>query len=77
MTHEGTVLRIGVFSMQICVPTVWDDASIVNWANAAYPSGLGPGWQIARAGSASLGDDPERVPCADRAETHVHLVLDA
>ena len=76
MGHEGSVTRYGGTDMQVCVPEGWDDATVVNWSNAAYPTGLSTGWSIRKTGNPLLGDDPERAPCDDQPTTHVHITLD-
>ncbi len=73
--HQPEVTKRGIFDMQVCVPKSWGDGQVIEFANAANPSGVSTGWKI-RKDAASLGGDPERNQCEDR-EEFVHVMLDA
>jgi hypothetical protein len=68
------VTRRGVFDMQVCVPSDWDDGSIETFAEDKNPSGTTRGWFI-RTDQKLLAGDPVRQPCAERSG-YVHLMLD-
>ena len=70
------VTKIGIFSMQVCVPAEWTDAQVVEFANRENGCGTDNGWYIRRDGDPSLRGDPERRQCSQRDE-YVHIMLDA
>lgn len=71
----AAVTRTGALDMQVCVPSDWGDSAVKAFADRENPCGTFQGWQI-RKDAESLGGDPERQPCADRAG-FVHVMLDA
>lgn len=73
--QRAEVTHRGILDMQVCVPKSWGDGQVVEFANAANPSGVSTGWKI-RKDEASLQGDPERNQCHDR-EEFVHIMLDA
>ena len=74
MTAEVT--KIGCLDMQVCVPDDWTDDQVRDFAAGENPCGTTGGWFIRREGDKALNGDPERRPCAERAN-HVHVMLDA
>lgn len=70
------VTQFRAFSLQVCVPTDWQDAQVVKFAEQRCRCGTDAGWQIRREGDQFLAGDPERVPCAER-PGFVHVMLDA
>lgn len=73
MTEEiSEVTRVGVFSMQICVPERWTDEQAVTFAETTNPSGTN-GWFV-RKDKESLADDSERNPCILK-PGFVHITL--
>lgn len=74
MTAEVTF--IGVLSMQVCVPSYWDDAAVKKFADRENECGTENGWIIRKEGDEALAGAPERVRCESRPE-HVHIMLDA
>lgn len=70
----ASILKAGLLSMQVCVPSTWTDDETVAWAEREQPCGTTLKWQIARDGDSCLGGDPARVTCADDPEM-VHVVL--
>jgi hypothetical protein len=70
------VTKYGVFDMQVCVPSDWNDEQALAFAQQEYPCGTTNGWLIRREGSKYLNGDAERVPCEKR-KGHVHIMLDA
>ena len=73
---SAEVTRVGVFSMQVCVPKDWTDDQVREFAEQECPCGTEHGWHIRREGDELLRGRPERVPCEER-EGHVHVMLDA
>jgi hypothetical protein len=73
---EPMVTRYGALDMQVCVPAIWTDATVVTFAEREYPCGTQTGWHVRKEGSASLNGDPERVKCSQRTG-FVHVMLDA
>jgi hypothetical protein len=76
MSDGGEVTRIGVFSMQVCVPVGWSDIDVKQFADHVNPCGTEHGWHIRRQGDPALHGDLERNPCNRRARC-VHITLDA
>lgn len=72
---EPEILRISIFSLQVCVPGSFTDKQVEEFANDAAPTGISSGWGIRKEGEESLKGDPERNPC-DTREGCVHIVLD-
>jgi len=72
---SAVMTRYGGMDAQVCVPTEWTDAQIIEFAEQQYPSGTDGGWHIRREGNNALGGDPERNPCLQR-PGHVHIMLD-
>lgn len=71
-----SVVRFGIFDMQVCVPKEWTDEHVRAFAEGQYPCGTQNGWHIRREGDKALAGCAERVVCADDA-AHVHIMLDA
>jgi len=71
----AVTIKVGICSMQVCVPKDFTDEQVVNFANSDQPTGIDSRWEIRKEGDPSLAGDPERVPCAERAD-HVHIMLD-
>lgn len=71
----ATLIKIGVFDLQVCVPTDWTDDQVVEFTKQRNPSGTDDGWSIRRQGCKRLGGCDERVPCKDL-DGHVHLALE-
>lgn len=74
---EPQVVRIGMWSIQVCVPKDWADERIIAFAEEKYPAGTVGGWHVRKDGDPSLGGDPARNPCHDHEDEKVHVVLDA
>lgn len=72
---EPQVLKVGLVTMQVCVPSGWTDEQIVEYANQKAMTGLDHGWSIIRNGDAALGSYPERNQCEQRKEC-VHVLLE-
>lgn len=70
----ATVTRRCVLDMQVCVPEVFTDEQVVEFANKENPAGTSGGWAITKAGNEYLAGDPERQKCDDR-PGHVHIML--
>ncbi len=73
--HEPQVTRRGVLDMQVCVPTRWTNAQIVDFANANNPCGTIAGWHV-RKDRELLRGDPIRRQCEGR-KGYIHVMLDA
>jgi len=73
MTAEVT--RRGALDMQVCVPDVWGDEQVKQFADQKNPCGTANGWCIRKAGDRALAGAAERVPCQSR-PGHVHVMLD-
>jgi len=73
---EPKVTRMGALDMQVCVPVVWTDDQVKQFADSNNPCGTEKGWQIRREGDKQLDGIPERNPCQQR-EGFVHVMLDA
>jgi hypothetical protein len=67
-TDEFTLLRQDLFSIQVC--TSLTDEQATARANT-WPSGTTHGWQLDAEGH----PESAPVPCADRPDTHRHLVF--
>ena len=70
------IVRTGMFDMQVCVPSKWNDEQVVNFANGQNYCGTSNGWMIRREGDKSLLGCHERIQCETR-EDFVHIMLDA
>ena len=70
------VIRHSLLSLQVCVPSSWDDEAVRDFAEKERPCGTTNGWEIRRQGSKYLAGCDERVQCQDRPD-FVHIVLDA
>lgn len=73
--HSPTVLKIGVFDMQVCVPVEMKDAEVTSFANSYNFAFTNLHWTIKKEGNPTLNGDPERQPCADRCG-FVHIMLE-
>jgi hypothetical protein len=73
---EPEVTRIGMFSMQVCVPSDWTDDQVRQFAESKNPCGTEHGWHVRKEGDSALEGDPARNPCLDRPGC-VHIMLDA
>lgn len=76
MSEQPQITFHSLLSLQVCVPSEWDDEQVGHFAEKQMPCGTSLGWQIRRGGDPLLGDYPERNPCAERAG-FVHIMLDA
>jgi hypothetical protein len=76
MVMTAEITRIGVFSMQVCVPADWDDRAVKQWADDENRCGTEYGWHVRKEGDKALAGDAERVQCESR-PGHVHIMLDA
>ncbi len=72
---KATVTKMGLASLQVCVPQTFSDEEVVAFVNAQSPTGLEHGWQIRREGDPVLDGDPERNGC-DKHNENVHIMLD-
>lgn len=72
----AAITKVGVLSMQVCVPTDWTDEQVTNFANQENLCGTTSGWVIRKQGDKGLAGHDERVPCSSVAD-HVHIMLDA
>ena len=70
------VIRKGVFDIQVCVPEIWTDEQVIDFAEENNPCGTTNGWSIRKQGDKALAGDNERVTC-EIDEDHVHIMLDA
>lgn len=70
------VTRYGALDTQVCLPSDWTDDQIVEFTNAANPSGTVAGWVIRRAGDPSLVGHPECISCGLDSR-FIHVMLDA
>jgi len=73
---KASVIRVGMASMQVCVPDDWNDIQALIFANRNNPCGTKRGWQIRKIGDELLDGDPERVTCENHKD-FVHIMLDA
>ena len=73
---RSEVTRMGMIDMQVCVPSEFSDAQVLQFANAENPSGIDGGWTIRREGDDALDGCPERQPCGENMGK-VHIMLDA
>jgi len=76
MTKQPQIIKFQAISMQICVPSGWDDKECVDFSEKGNPCGTQSGWHVRKQGSELLGRDPERNPCEQRSG-YVHITLDA
>lgn len=76
MIPAPQVVRVGGFSIQVCVPATWTDDQVKDFADRENLCGTTNGWQIRREGDEALAGAAERVPCQLRADC-VHVMLDA
>jgi hypothetical protein len=76
MKNEATVTRTGALDMQVCVPYLWSDKQIKDFADIENLCGTTHGWQIRKEGDELLAGAKERVACAERSG-FVHVMLDA
>ena len=76
ISDSAKVTRMGIFSMQVCVPKGWTDGQVKTFADEKNECGTTTGWYIRKAGSKLLKGMPERNPCANR-KGFVHIMLDA
>jgi len=67
--EKGVILREGVLSIQVCVPSKWDDAKVKDFADGAYLCGTTGGWFVTK-----VEGYARRVPCSQCAD-RVHIVL--
>jgi hypothetical protein len=74
--QQPEVTRTGALDMQVCVPSVWTDEQIKEFADAENMCGTSHGWAIRKQGCKWLAGADERVPCSKR-EGYVHVMLDA
>ena len=70
-----TITRIGIFSMQVCVPAGTTDDEVLSFAEKENPSGTVTGWLIRRQGDERLDGADARVQCESEPD-HVHIMLD-
>ena len=73
---EPTVTRASVLCIQVCVPEVWSDKQVIDFAEKENPCGTMNGWFIRKEGEKDLGGMPERNPCEER-PGFVHIMLAA
>lgn len=69
---DSAVVREGLFQIQVCVPSNWNDEQVTRWTNETSLCGTTKGWTIDK-------DNPnsrERVQC-EKFATHVHIILNA
>lgn len=75
-SNTATVTKMGLLSMQVCVPKGWTDEQAVAFAEREYPCGTTNGWFVRKQGDRRLAGANERVQCKGLA-THIHIMLDA
>ncbi len=63
-----------MFAMQVCVPGLYTDDQVEEFANTENPCGTEYGWKIRRGDSEELGD--ERCAC-DNDPENSHITLEA
>lgn len=73
---EAKVIKMGIFSCQVCVPKEWTDEQVIELAEKKFPCGTTNGWQIRKEGNELLQGQPEQNPCSVRVG-FVHIMLDA
>jgi hypothetical protein len=66
---------MGVFDLQVCVPVDWTDEQLTEFANEQVEAGTTNGWVMMHNGNKYLEGDPERVPCAEKAN-FIHARLE-
>jgi hypothetical protein len=71
---EPEVVRRGLVSMQVCVPSDFTDEQAAAFANGDTPTGIESEWRVAKQGHDVLAGSDERVTCEQRSGC-VHLVL--
>lgn len=77
LSEEGPVVTYaGTLSMQVCVPSTYTDAQVLEFANLSNPCGTVCGWVIRTQGHELLAGADERVKCTER-DNYVHIILDA
>lgn len=74
MNNKPEVTRIGLASLQVCVPREFTDEQVEAFANGAQMTGLDHGWSIRREGDSALAGAHERVDCEGRSGC-VHVML--
>lgn len=75
MSNNPELLKVGIFSMQVCVPKDWTDEQVEQFANKEHPAGTTHGWTIRKQGSPLLAGADERVTCSQHPDK-VHIMLD-
>ena len=73
MTGDPKVMMYSLLSMQVCVPTSFTDAQVVEFANLNNPSETQNGWQIRRQANTKPTVSAERAPCLRAGYVHVIL----
>ena len=68
------IVGMGLFDLCVCVPGLYTDEQVEEFANREQPCGTEYGWKIRRGDSEELG--PERCQCDDHPENS-HVVLEA
>jgi len=72
---KSEVTRIGLCSLQVCVPKNYTDQQVTDFANRDSPTGISSKWIIRKEGNPDLQNDPERQQCNERPD-FVHIMLD-
>jgi hypothetical protein len=75
MSNEPEVIRMGLASLQVCVPREFSDKQVEDFANGVQPTCIGHGWAIRHEGNPDLKGCHERVDCEKR-RACVHVMLD-
>lgn len=71
---SAEVTRLGIFDMQVCVPTEWTDSQVEEFANNKHPAGTDHGWKLRDVADPAQAGMPVRVPCSmDDGQVHVML----
>jgi len=68
------IMGMGMFEMAVCVPGLFTDEQVEEFANREQPCGTSYGWKVRKGDSEEGGD--ERVQCHDHPDnSHIILVL--
>lgn len=73
--HDNPVVtQARLLVMQVCVPALWTNDQMLEFAERENPAGTLHGWAVSEDGHPCLAGTPARVTCDDR-PTFVHVVL--